>query len=80
LLAGYGQQVRRWAKVRDEALYGFVLCNDGKYYHPFIVELAKEEFATNPRFRKRRKLLLAKRAGSAVNQSNVTNLNDRRRG
>jgi hypothetical protein len=80
LLAGYGQQVRRWAKVRDEALHGFVLCNDGNYYHPLIVELAKEEFATSPRFRKRRKLLLAKRAGSAVNQSNVTNLNDRRRG
>jgi hypothetical protein len=57
---------RKWLKIRDEALHGFILCNDGRYYHPFIVELAKEEFATSARFRKRRKELEQQRQRAAT--------------
>jgi hypothetical protein len=67
--------MRKWLRLKDEALHGFILCNDGRYYHPFIVELAKEEFATSARFRKRRKELEQRqmRAGT----TNVIPLNDR---
>lgn len=39
-LAGYGNQVKVWKKVRTGALRGFVLCSDGRFYHPVIVEKA----------------------------------------
>ena len=29
-----------WMKVSEEALHGWVLCNDQRYYHPVIVEKA----------------------------------------
>ena len=36
VLAGYGRVVREWQAVKDEALHGFVLCSDGRWYHPVI--------------------------------------------
>lgn len=30
-----------WEQLKHEALTGFVLCNDGRYYHPFITKLAR---------------------------------------
>ncbi len=39
-LAGYGRFTKEWKKVKDEALYGFVLCSDGRWYHPVIAEKA----------------------------------------
>ncbi len=41
-LAGYGRDVESWAKVRDDALYGFVECSDGRLYHPVLAEKALE--------------------------------------
>jgi hypothetical protein len=41
--AGYTAQGRissRWAKVKKGAMRGFVLCSDGRWYHPVIAELA----------------------------------------
>lgn len=32
----------RWKKLRDMALRGFVLCADGRWYHPVIAEKARE--------------------------------------
>jgi hypothetical protein len=40
-LAGYRRDPRGWAKVRANALHGFVLCSDGRLYHPVICELAQ---------------------------------------
>lgn len=39
-LAGFGRDVDAWLKVADNALRGFVLCSDGRYYHAVIIEKA----------------------------------------
>lgn len=41
-LAGYGRDVKRWKKVRDEALRGFFLCSDGRLYHLYMCDKAWE--------------------------------------
>ena len=41
-LAGFGRAVKRWQKVRDKALRGWTLCDDGRLYHPLIAEAALE--------------------------------------
>lgn len=38
-LSGSGN---RWRKIRDAAMRGFVLCSDGRWYHPVIAEKAQE--------------------------------------
>jgi hypothetical protein len=40
--AGYGSQIKPWRRVKTEAMRGFVLCTDGRWYHRFIAELALE--------------------------------------
>lgn len=39
--AGYGRSIRDWHNVRDAALRGFVLCSDGRLYHPVLAEKAE---------------------------------------
>ena len=41
-LAGYGRDLDGWLAIRDEALRGFILCSDGRLYHPVISEKANE--------------------------------------
>jgi hypothetical protein len=36
VLTAFSRAGRRWAKVRAKALHGFVLCSDGRLYHPFL--------------------------------------------
>lgn len=43
----------RWKKVRDQALRGFVLCTDGRLYHPVIAEKALEAWAHRQKQRDR---------------------------
>lgn len=40
--AGYGIALKAWKKIKSDAMRGFVLCGDGRLYHPFVAELAKE--------------------------------------
>ena len=43
LLAGLARlDMKRWAKVREMALHGYVLCSDGKLYHPVVADKALE--------------------------------------
>lgn len=47
-MAGFGQsqsELRAWGKVRNGALRGFVLCSDGRLYHPVVAEKALEAWA-----------------------------------
>lgn len=47
--AGYaarGKIDREWNGVRDGALRGFVLCDDGRLYHPVVGEKAREAWAS----------------------------------
>ncbi len=39
-MADYGRDVRGWLKVKAIALHGFILCSDGRLYHPTISALA----------------------------------------
>jgi len=41
-LAGYGMMVAAWRAIKDETLHGWVLCNDGRIYHPVVCDLAME--------------------------------------
>lgn len=41
-LSGTG---RSWKKLKSMALRGFVLCSDGRWYHPVVAEKAKEAWA-----------------------------------
>lgn len=40
--AGYGVAVKGWLKIKPQAMRGWRLCNDGRWYHPFVAELALE--------------------------------------
>ncbi|MDA8175728.1 DUF1376 domain-containing protein [Acidithiobacillus thiooxidans] len=40
-LVGLGKtkaSVRKWLKLKTEAMHGFTLCSDGRWYHPVVVE------------------------------------------
>lgn len=41
-LAGFGRDVKGWSKVKDMAMRGFVLCDDGRWYHEVIAQKAIE--------------------------------------
>ena len=43
-LAGFGRVVKEWKKYKEEALHGWILCSDGRYYHPVICEKAMESW------------------------------------
>ena len=53
-LAGFGRDLKGWAKVRDMALYGFVKCSDGRLYHPFLAAEAKKAWTHRLRERDRK--------------------------
>lgn len=38
VLAAFSGAGKNWRKVRDVALRGFILCSDGRLYHPFLCE------------------------------------------
>lgn len=40
-LLGLGSDLRKWRRLRDDALGEFILCNDGRFYHPVVCEMAK---------------------------------------
>jgi uncharacterized protein YdaU (DUF1376 family) len=43
-LAGLGRDLATWEKVKAVAMDGFILCSDGRSYHPVISELAVTAF------------------------------------
>ena len=55
-LAGFGRQMDQWLQARDGALYGWVKCSDGRFYHPVVAEKANEAWLSrlNERYRKTR--------------------------
>ena len=57
--AGLGADVKKWRKVRDVALRGFVRCSDGRLYHPVLVEDAKRA----SKARQQRRDAIARRYG-----------------
>lgn len=43
-LAELGRDQRAWKRVREGALWGWVLCSDGRLYHPVVAEKALESW------------------------------------
>jgi len=39
-LADLGRDVKTWKRLRERALHGFILCDDGRLYHPFLCQQA----------------------------------------
>jgi hypothetical protein len=63
---GLGRDARTWKKHRAGALHGFVLCEDGRLYHPVIAEVANE--AWDRKLRQRHRTF-----GAAVRKHNERN-------
>ena len=63
-LIGFGRDVGGWQAIREEALHGFVLCSDGRLYHPVICQKALEAWERKASFRARAKAGASKRWGS----------------
>jgi hypothetical protein len=55
-LADFGTDLRAWRRAKDVAIHGFILCSDGRLYHPLLAELAVTAWSerANARDRKRR--------------------------
>lgn len=54
----------RWKKIKDMALRGFILCSDGRLYHPVVAEKAVSSWAKRQSYRERSKKGNGKRWGS----------------
>jgi hypothetical protein len=53
--ADLGRDVKRWKKLKTEALHAFLLCSDGRLYHRFLAKLALETFRRRLTDRNRKK-------------------------
>lgn len=62
-LAGFGRDLKAWGEVKEVALRGFVLCSDGRLYHPVIAEKATEAFDAKRKQRNRTANATAARKG-----------------
>lgn len=54
-LAELGRDMRTWKKVRANALHGWILCDDNRFYHPVVCEKAVEAWAKRVSYRERGK-------------------------
>ena len=56
VLAGLARvaDAKRWPKVRETALRGWVLCSDGRLYHPVVAEVALQAWADRQAHREAR--------------------------
>lgn len=50
-LLGFGRDVASFRAVRDEAMHGWVLCSDGRWYHPTVCEKAREAWEKKTAYR-----------------------------
>lgn len=69
--AGYGRAVDAWLTIKAEAMRGFILCSDGRLYHPVVAEKARE--AWRKKLEQRHRTFCA-----AVRKHNERNPTDRR--
>ena len=53
-LAGLGRDLRTWRKIKSQAMHGFTLCSDGRYYHGFLCEMARDAFTGRQRYETRK--------------------------
>jgi hypothetical protein len=51
LLASFAGAGRRWPKIKTMALRGFILCSDGRLYHPVVAEQALKCWGKRQKYR-----------------------------
>jgi hypothetical protein len=66
-LAGFGRDVKGWAKVKAMAMRGFVLCDDGRWYHEVIAQKAIEAWGHRLKQRSKSAAVNAKRWNKSSN-------------
>lgn len=54
ILASFSGAGKRWAKVREVALHGFVLCSDGRLYHRFLCTEVQRAYQRKVAYQERR--------------------------
>lgn len=72
ILAHLSQAGSRWSKVREHAMRGWVLCSDGRWYHPVVSEKALEAWAKHKKASSKGKAGAAKRWGTGIGLANST--------
>jgi uncharacterized phage protein (TIGR02220 family) len=72
ILAHLSQSGGRWGKVREHAMRGWVLCSDGRWYHPVVAEKALEAWAKHKKASSKGKAGAAKRWGTGIGSANAT--------
>jgi hypothetical protein len=61
-LAGYGRDMKAWRRSRSGgAMRGWVLCRDGRLYHPVVAEKANDALAAKQAQREKTKAARAAR-------------------
>lgn len=53
--AGYGVMVKAWKKLKPQAMRGYILCSDGRWYHPLVAELAMDGWKERVRNREKQR-------------------------
>ncbi|MFT8720602.1 hypothetical protein [Acetobacter sp.] len=53
-LADFGRDVGAWQAVKERALHGFILCSDGRLYHPMLCQEALDAYEERLRKSKKR--------------------------
>ena len=65
-LADFGADIKAWRRAKEIALHGFILCSDGRLYHPLICREAIEAHAKRVRDRQRKAKWRASRDGDGT--------------
>jgi Protein of unknown function (DUF1376) len=50
---GFGKHVSEWLEIKEQALWKFVKCSDGRWYHPIIAEKAIRTWEYRESYRRR---------------------------
>lgn len=45
---------KRWPKVKEAAMRGFILCSDGRWYHRFVADIAHDALEKRLKWRKKK--------------------------
>jgi len=73
--ADLGRDIRRWRKLKNEALHAFTLCKDGRLYHRFLAKLALDTFRRRLNDRNRKTKWLSRRVLTPIENAEMAGQN-----
>jgi len=71
MLAHLSQAGPRWTKIKEHAMRCWILCSDGRWYHPVVAEKALEAWAKHNKASSKGKAGAAKRWGTGKSTVNA---------